>query len=232
MARSVMKGIFYKLSRFKYNYFQKKIDNEWQKLYPDNEIFKDGILIYEKYYATKPKIMFLLKEPVDDFLIIREDPEQNYGPKGNSTRFWRHIRMWTYAIKECYNKRIPSFETARKIKEEKNNSIAYFNIKKIQTKDSDDIYSKKNDLFEFSKKHKKLLLKQISLINPKIIICGGSFCFFKKIIDNQIEDIDTKIYKYKRMILIDFYHPSTTGKSLKYEDYFNEIVEIMKKFTL
>jgi len=224
MAGSIMRNIFYKFSRCKYNYFQKKIDIKWQKLYPYNEICKDGILIYEKYYATKPKIMFLLKEPADGFYIKRESPKGSYGPYGNSGRFWRHMRMWTYIIRKYYHKKIPNYSKAESIKEEENISIAYVNI----VKENDNAYSDQHILEEYikNKKHKKLLINQLRIIKPDVIICGGTFKYLKAIFGTKIIKQNFKLYKFKKIKIIDFCHPSCfIGNYLK---YFNKLSNISK----
>ena len=65
---------------------------------------------------------------------------------------------------ECYNKRIPSNDDIKKHKEEKNNSIAYCNIKKIQTKSSDNVYSDQSDLLIF------ITLVQLEVVKLTMVI--------------------------------------------------------------
>ena len=69
--------------------------NEWKRNRSQYENFvTDGILNYEVYYSSKPKIAVLLKESNGDFIDIAPITHKGYGPDGNSHLFWRHINIF------------------------------------------------------------------------------------------------------------------------------------------
>lgn len=69
-----------------------------------------------------------------------------------------------------------------------------------------------NKLIEHIKKNKVFLLKQISLINPNIIIGGLGDTNNWKLLFDDIEfdqsGFDIKITRYNKYKIVDFYHPS------------------------
>ena len=216
--------IIFLFNKFKYNLYQYRLYKKWCKLYPLNDICDDGILKFNDFFYTNPKILFLLKEPADGFYIKREGPKGSYGPYGNSPRFWRHMRMWTFIVTEYFNKKIPLFSDAKNIREQENSSIAYVNI----IKENDNNYTDSSHIENYvkNKTHKKLLKKQITIIKPQIILCGGTFDLLKYIFDNKISQINNKLYKYKKIIIIDYKHPSNFVGG--YPKYFNELSNIVK----
>ena len=93
----------------------------------------DGILNYQKWLVSNPKIMFLLKESADDFVKIR-----NFSvdiTKGKGPHFWWNICYWKYLINELYKGEDPMFISQDNLPGVlfNNNvldSIAYVNVKK------------------------------------------------------------------------------------------------------
>ena len=199
-----------------------KLYDEWTEARNYPAFCDDGILDSEKWQNSS-KIMFLLKETYNHWIEIRGSAPQ--GPNGTSPTFWRRMRMWTYIIDEALNGNEPSFTKAKEIKEEPNDSIAYVNIKKLaeKTEYNDEANSDDTDITNYAVSDKDFLLKQISLINPKIIVCSGTFKFCNKIFDN-IEPIGERLSKTNGIYLIDFYHLSNRNG---YEKEFNELKNIM-----
>jgi hypothetical protein len=199
---------------------------EWKKTRPEYKLFcNDGILNQDEWDKQYSKIMFLLKESYGDFSEIRG---HEFGGSGSSGTFWRRMRMWTYIIDEVLDWRTPTLEQVLEVKEEDNYSIAYVNLKKFVEKSGNDsdVYSDDADILNYVERDKDFLLKQIELINPRIILCSGTFGFCNKLF-GKIEKISDNLYKTDNIFLIDYYHLSYTQKT--YEENYTALMTIAEK---
>lgn len=151
-----------------------------------------------------------------------------YGPSGGSPQFWRNMRMWTFIIDEIFNDREPDFDSAMTVKEEPNRSIAYVNIKKNVEEKKEDKNSDDYDIVLHASKDKNFLKKQINIIKPDIVLCGGTFKYCPYIWqDNEeIESFSEKIFKIENKWFISFSHTSVRGS---YESSANELIAIVKE---
>jgi len=196
---------------------------DWKTARPEYEPFcYDGVLI-DNLWKYSSKIMFLLKETYSHFNKIRGEV---YGGKGTSRTFWRRMKMWTYIIDEALKGKIPTFEDTKKIKDGPNDSIAYVNLKKYAERKeyNKQAYSDDNDIFKYVEQDKEFLLKQIDLINPRIILCSGTFKFCRKLYDN-LTYISDRLYKTRNIYFIDFGHLSKRGS---YKNDYDTLINIMK----
>jgi hypothetical protein len=203
---------------------------DWENQRPEYKTFcYDGIL-NDDLWEKSSKIMFLLKETYDDFWEIRgkNGEHKEYRLSGTSKTFWRRMRMWTYIIDETLQGKEPSFEEAYKVRNEANNSIAYVNLKKYaeKSKSKNMAYSKDNDIFDYVKRDKEYLLKQIDFIKPRIILCAGTFRFCSELFQNTTQIIPGKLYTKNGTHIIDFSHLSQRGS---YKKNYDALMEIMKK---
>ncbi|GHV17951.1 hypothetical protein FACS189493_6550 [Spirochaetia bacterium] len=196
---------------------------DWEYARPEYKPFCfDGVLIDEYWDKASPKIMFLLKETYGDFDEIRGC---EFAGSGGSNTIFRRMRMWTFIIDEVINGRNPSYENTLKIKEAKNNSIAWVNLKK---KVENQVYSNDYDILKYVDRDCEWLNDQISnYVKPNIILCGGTFKYCNKLFSNIVPIVD-RLYKVNNMFLIDFYHPSRRGG---YEKDYDELLSIVKNIT-
>lgn len=199
----------------------------------------DGIIDPKRYVSAKFKILWILKEPYDQFdedgtpygggwdlkkLIKSRNFIQEY-TSGRPT-----FKPMIYASWGIFNdfclwddmdnvEEVPTMLNALK-------SIAYINVKKLPGHKSTH-YSVCNDAYS---SYKKLLLNQIELINADIIIGGGTLHHF--INDLQLSELDShqqgssNYFMKDNKIYIQSYHPaqrpSSTGVSQ--EQYCNDII--------
>lgn len=121
--------------------------------------------------------MVLLKEPntkefgwkYQDFIL-----RQGYLEEKSST--WPNLIRWTYGILNNF----PSYqEVEQDFDYIKQNSINYFgsvcfaNIKKVAGSSA----SNDNEIIQFSEVSHPLILKQISILEPNIVLCCGNIVF-------------------------------------------------------
>lgn len=195
--------------------------SDWKKLRPTYANFcADGILVQSEWDKANPKIMYILKESYGDILDISGP----MGPYGSCTSFWRKIKIWSYIITEILNNRTPSIDFIWDNKEIPNDNIAYVNIKKDTNRGEGDWVSEYEDIMKYAVNDKDLLIRQIEMINPKVIMCCATFDFLK-IMYPEIFEISHNLFKLKDRYIISHSHPSYFKKS--YEQEFKELTEAL-----
>jgi hypothetical protein len=84
-------------------------------------------------------------------------------------------------------------------------SSAAIDIKKSDGKKSSD----HEDILKYAREDGELLREQISLITPDIILCGGTFKYFKEFWSDREPVGETGyVYKTGNYIVIDYWHPA------------------------
>lgn len=190
----------------------------------------DGILNYEKWNSISPKVMFLLKETADDFIMIADEPHNV--TTGNGPHFWWNICYWKYLIDKMYKNEEVEFIDQYELPEVRFNnnildSIAYVNIKKDcenKTQSSD------SEIKEFAKSDGPLLVEQIDLINPDIIFCNNvTFVSYKYIYNVSMEKLNDICYKHKNRLILKYKHPSYFQISGGRETLFNNLKKALSE---
>ncbi len=207
---------------------------------PVLEPIYDGVSDAEGYLASKPRIMWILKEPYDD-----KSPEGI--PKGGGWSLtehlgkndvWKDLDMWKLMIQINYSihnnlkwEELDYIENNQAMADELKKT-AYINLSKMPNRTS----SSASYLWQFYGQWKNILFEQIDLYKPEIIIFGHTFSFFMEDMNISGEPIyqttvgqwTTKAYKKDGILLIDAYHPSRKGG----EDagtYVSSVIETTRK---
>ena len=198
---------------------------EWKKERPGYKYFcEDGILVESEWEKANPKILFLLKETYIQFTTIKGP----MGPGKLSCTFWRKLQIATYVITEYINGRTPELNTAYKIKEEPNVSIACMNIKKNAEKyhESFQLASDDKDILSYVKTDRDFLLRQINLISPDIVFCCETIDFAKELFPG-LSFLSKNVYSNDKMLFVDYLHPNNKNG---YEQGFDNISAIMEGY--
>ena len=146
------------------------------------EPIPDGVYSAEKYLLAPTQIMWILKEPYDDF----DENGEPYGGGWNlfgafdnddawSSRTWQPM---IYSMYGLFNNQ--KWEDMDWISDDKSmvnvlKQIAYINISKIPASTA----TNDNSLWDKYNLWKDILSKQIAIYAPKIIIFGNTFRYFK-----------------------------------------------------
>jgi hypothetical protein len=205
----------------------------------------DGVVDPEKYLSAKYKILWILKEPYDDFdddgvpfgggwdlkeVLKSKNSIQEYSG-GKPTFKPMLYTSWGILNNFCLwddmddAEKVPSMVEALK-------SIAYINVKKIPGHKS----SYYKVIHEAYNQHKDILLKQIDYINPDIIIGGSTIGLFLN--DLGISRNDTirhnglNYFIKDGKIFIEAYHPAqrTSSTGVTQEMYCNDIITAVQKW--
>ena len=174
----------------------------------------------ETFVASKYRVMALLKEAHDENKIIPDwSNYMNYirdeAKADRQKAHWNNLNYWIEAL---YNGE-KSFTDCTKgtFRYDKNLNenmlkVAVVNIKKILGKpNSDD-----NVILKDSKDNKSLLLDEISIIAPKLVLCGGTYASAKEIFKIEKDEhlpcglpyFVAEDKNYHKMFFLDFLHPS------------------------
>lgn len=196
----------------------------------------DGVCDFEGYLSTKPKVMWILKEPNDQcsngklagggWSIV----EESFGNDIEGTAkqpTWQAIIyvMYGYQHGLMYNDMdyIHDNKDMAKVLQ----SIAYLNVSKMPGYNT----SSKYGIEQCYHQWRPILDRQIETYDPDVIAFGYTFEHFKndfekkglKKIDNFPGWID--VYKSGNRILLDAYHPSRKG-----QEYVDTLIEALNKY--
>ena len=224
---------------------QKRIDEYVKRFYPkkskDREPILDGITDNERYLNSKPKICWVLKEPYDEKKgkgggfdlrkMLTDDLEKE---NHNFGKTWTPIGYISYSLLNDFLPYNQLMKIDKNIAMKSLMDISYINCGKMPAK------------FQTSSPYKSvkteyriqapILLWQLLKYDPDVIIFGNTLSHFKN--DLRIGDSDYKrirnvnenyIMKYGKLFL-DVYHPAVRESTISEKDYFNSIINTVKKY--
>ena len=197
----------------------KNIDKEVAKISFDRlEPVFDGIINIDRYYDSKYKILWILKEPnsknaggwdMRDFIANDLHSYKNWKKTYkmiilSTVGLLNNFKRWDNNLRYSENENMDILK-----------SIAYINLKKEPGNST----SKDRVIKKSFNQNKNLIFKQIELCNPDIIIFGGTYKYFTS------EDIKT-ISQDEKIILVSSSHPNAR---IKHEDIYNNIISTVKE---
>jgi len=201
-------------------------------LSPNKEfLFIDGPFDIKKYYESKTKILWLLKEPYDSRPESKKKEEsfrsifnwkKTHLIEIKSNKTWIPILYVSHGIlNNITGGELLSKKPAEIVDTFSN--IAIINVSKIPAKTT----TKWNDLVKSYKKNETLLKKQIEILNPDILIFGNTFDLYKNIFKTKTEIKEkTKtrkvLHNSKEIKLINTHHPAVI---MGYKKYVNQVIE-------
>lgn len=205
----------------------------------------DGIVDAERFLSAKYKILWILKEPYDEFdedgepfgggwdlkAVLKSKNSIQEFSGGKPTFKPMIYTSWGILNDFCLWNDMNDLEKDPSMLEALK-SIAYVNVKKLPGRKSS-YYKIIQDAY---KQHKNILLKQIDYINPDIIIGGATMGLFLDDLgisrNDKVRHKGINYFIKNRKIFIEAYHPaqrpSMTGVSL--EMYCNDIVTAVQKW--
>ncbi|MFC1577641.1 hypothetical protein ACFL36_01390 [Thermodesulfobacteriota bacterium] len=189
---------------------------EWQNKYVGQDFVKDGIMNSDSWNEAPCKILFILKEsyhkkndkgPWD----MRELGD--YGKPFGGKTFLKTAYLAYLLIQLASGKplKFPRAEEKQKV-DEAFIASAIINVKKPVGNSS----SENLNLINYAKDDAKLLQRQIELIDPQIIVCGGTWGILNSTVFVNPDEIADRVWKTNLGLVIDFWHPGTpaTGEMM------------------
>lgn len=182
--------------------------NTWENEYPKGTFCRDGIINEQLFSNAEKKVLYITKEP-NDPTQKQWDYREWYNKEISSYPFCYRITEWAYGILKGF----PPIEEVWKDPDMAHyclRSIAMMNIKKLGGGGSPNY----DEMMKYAENDIPYLRKEISIINPDIIILG--IITWKKLRNHLFnkEDwshsgYDIAIGRYHNAKVIDFYHPSS-----------------------
>lgn len=179
-----------------------RLFDEWKSSRPEYKGFKKDGIIDETKFDLSPRILFICKEP-NDKSLMEGDYREDWIAGLNYT-FSRRIGEWAHGILNDFPR--PDFgdvETHKALK-----SIAFMNVKKTGGG------SRANhvEILNSIKRDMNFLHREISIIDPRIIICSLGLSEITKSLFPEMFWIETGynvLFAFKEdRVWVDFYHPS------------------------
>lgn len=186
----------------------------------------------EAYLSSNPKVMWVLKEPYDEF--------ENGQPKGGGWSItddcivkideksvaptWHNMIYVMYGIR--HGKKWEEIPYIRDDKSIANilKEIAYINVSKMPNRSM----TSDSELRHLYDIWKEILWKQINLYDPDIIIFGATFQLFQNDFDQKgdLKKVhDSGVWAWKNKLLLSAYHPQRKG-----EEYVDNLISIINMY--
>lgn len=137
-------------------------------------LISDGVVDPEQYSG----ILFLLKEAYSKERRFGEWDLPMYLAKDGPWGAWGHAAKWVYGLLHTDRQTIAPYRDMSW--EEKNamlRKMAVINLKKVDGRSS----SSDEDLMAYAMDNAGLLRREIALAQPRVIVCGNTFRFLKKL---------------------------------------------------
>lgn len=198
----------------------------------------DGVCSIDGYLKSYPKVMWILKEPYDDFENRKpvgggwSITEDCFGIKDDvwTSRTWQPIIYIMYGYIHGLIWQDMDYIRDNKKMADVLKDIAYINVSKMPGSTR----SSWNNINQCYAMWKPILDKQLDLYNPDVIICAGTFSHFKEEFEkNDMRKVDSfkgyiNVYHSYNKIVIDAYHPMQT--QIDRGSYVDSIIEILNKY--
>lgn len=209
--------------------------NEELEIDHSKRFIEDGI-VDENLWENGSKILYFLKEAYtdgnsDDGFSLTE-AHRRYDWTKYGTSIWFRVAEWTYGLNvlssmtadEVVNgglNVVPRYKYFKdgELDNNLNSEIAFVNVKKSKGKSESDL----EELKKYCEFDREFIKRQIEIINPRIIVCGGTKELFDKIFDNNDSFLEDKI-------VIEHCHPSIrVSKEDVYYGVVNKYVDILRE---
>ena len=204
---------------------------------PENDryLISDGVMQPDEYFSKEIRLAWILKEAYDE-----EDGTGGgwsyfdlYDKVGfdlSKSQTFKPIIQTSYSIHNNFikyeNLDGNDSEMMQIIK-----NVAIINTQKLPARNYSTTLGR--DLQESINKYSDLLETQLDFINPNVIIFGGTFQYYKKLLkieDSEIVKENVWYVSKEGKLYISAYHPAQTQTSKK--DYMNDIVSVVEKWKL
>lgn len=196
-----------------------EIENLLQNKIQERPVVFDGIVDENKFYKEgNQKFLFLLKD-VNGTMSSEKSIDYERNPsfisitrtraegQKEEPQNWKPLCYWTEAFKHPEKSFIAAEKCGSNLLE-----IAIANLKKTPGKGVAD----RKELMEAAKKYGAILKKEIEIISPSVVICGGTYSYAKMIYKKHDDfgaehtmKCGSKYFVSKSGLrFVDFVHPS------------------------
>jgi len=199
-----------------------KLFQSWKKEMEENSdigFCEDGLIYRDGqesalWQNSKRRILFLLKENNDnDGQDVREWTGSINGHSPNGL-FYNRLSAWLYGLMNYTDTSYPPIEEAfhltNQMKALSEYPYAYVNVKKK----SGGAFADDRTVYDFAKRYAGYLRKELDILSPNIIVCGGQVVFniATDIIYPELTFTPSNSWVYQNkennILLINSFHPT------------------------
>ncbi|MEN6348268.1 MAG: hypothetical protein ABFD08_02575 [Syntrophomonas sp.] len=208
----------------------------WKK--PEEQFISGGVVNEDKYCSAKCKLLVLLKEASDkdndaDWSLVDLVNDQIKAYKAQEKGYleiWKRIGMYSYGLQNEFENFI---NISLKIWvndvhiPEGLEYIAVTNLKKSGGAGS----SNYEEIKGYAIRDKELWIKEIKIMNPDVVMCGGTFSIVHEILEFK-KDVSPSGAEYGKAlgtVFVDFPHPMYQISPKIYYAYFAESMRELKR---
>lgn len=189
----------------------------------------DGIVCDDSWRAAKRKVLFLLKEPngyegekgpLNDLLRQAAQPK-------STSKLWdrptfHNVGRWAFGLIN-YSDHAPAYDEANRARRTAVLGCAYINIKKS----SGGARATKH-VEVHAAKYGEFLRRQVDLIGPDIVVCGGTYSILKEHVYPGLSRVSSRIHRLDNRIFINAFHPGCrTNRKTVYDQVLSSFQQFM-----
>lgn len=222
------------MNKIEYEKRSHELLERWKRARPEyagegKRFSSDGIMNYEEWGKSKPKILFLLKENH----AAEDEWEPDEGITVGSNVFSKNIARWRQILIELFTNPAKELAFSNIELPETINDIAIIEVKKLNEREGSSNYY---DIRNYAIIDKDFLIEQFELINPDIVVCCSTGDYYEDDIfgEESWEQLlpvpiqRCNCYKHGNRLVIDFYHPSYKSEAQS-KELFETLCSLIKK---
>lgn len=190
---------------------------------------EDGIVCMENWGTAKRKVLFLLKEPngyEGECGALNDLLRKAAAPKSTS-KMWN--RPTFHNVGSCaygllnYSGEVPDYDEANRARKTAVLGCAYINIKK-----SSGGARATKEVEVHAAKYANLLKRQVTIIDPDIVVCGGTYNMLKEHVYPGMSRVSSRIHEFENRIFINAFHPGCrANRKLVYDQVLSSFHQYM-----
>jgi hypothetical protein len=195
--------------------------NEWRPLVvvQAGHFVGDGIVQEETWHASARKVLFLLKEPhgYDGAAGGMDQLIRDASKPRSTSKLWRrptfhNLGRWAHGLL-TYAGAVPDFAEAHRARRTAMLGCAFINLKKSSGGRSATV-----EVGEHARRYADFLRRQIDIIQPDIVVMGGTFPAVKEHLYPGLEKVSSRVHKLGKRLFINAFHPACTNERLEVYD--------------
>lgn len=190
----------------------------------------DGVVCQESWRTAKRKVLFLLKEPngykgEDGPLnvLLRKAAAPNSMSKMWDRPTFHNVGRWTYGLLN-YSDHVPAYDDAHRACKTAVLDCAYINIKK-----SSGGARATRAVEEHAAQYAEFLRRQVAIINPDIVVCGGTYPMLKKHVYPSLSRVSSRIHAFDKRLFINAFHPACRTRR---EDVYGQVLSSFHQYVI
>jgi hypothetical protein len=178
---------------------------------------EDGIIDLETWGHAETQVLFILRETNgyrgSMAALIRKACTTHPSSKLWDRPTFHNVGRWAHGLLHATDAGVPSFETAHKNRKRSLLACAFINLKKTTGG------ARATEAVEHAAARDAIFVReQIELINPHVVVCGGTYKAIKQHLYPEIRRVAPRVHEAGGRLFINANHPSYLKKTAEMYD--------------